>query len=336
MNVLSLITCTVTGMGYVGVARNADSHPKKDFNPNKYGHGTKFREALAKYGRECFTIRILGHGYEDRESLHRAERDAVIEHGTLWPNGYNVRPGGNGPDVSHGSEHARLIREAQARPDVKSKMRIANKEIANRPDVKAKKAAATKRAWQCPEYKKRTSQSLKKAWADHPEAVEKHRKAVSDAIKRWWADPLVRERQVASLRKRNQRPEYRAKQRAAMRSNNRLVTHDGETHSIADWARLVGITYGRLHSRIERGWPIELALNPNGKRRHRKPQPPPRTYAMVTFSCRKCSAEFSIIEYSSQRYCQPRCRKAAAKAAFYARHRDAISANRRKGAGRHR
>lgn len=266
MNVLSLITCTATGMGYVCVAKNADSNPKKDFDPRKYGHGTKFKEALAKYGRECFVIKILGHGYKSRESLCLAERNAVIKHGTLWPNGYNLRPGGNGPGCGYGSEHSRRIREAQSRPGVKQKMRLANKEIANRPDVKAKKSAAAKRAWQCPEYKKRTSRNMKKAWADHPEAVEKHRKVVSDAIKKWWADPLVRERQVASLRKRSQRPEYRAKLSAAIRSNNRLVTHGGETHTIADWARIVGVTYGCLHSRIERGWPIELALNPNGKR----------------------------------------------------------------------
>lgn len=217
MNVLSLITCAATGMGYVGVARNANSHPKKDFNPNQYGHGTKFREALAKYGKECFTIIVLGYGYKSRESLHRAERNAVIEYGTLWPNGYNIRPGGNGP--GHGSEHARLIREAQARPEVKARMRIANKEIANRPSVKARKAAATKRAWQRPEYRKRMSRSIKKALAALGVA-EKRRKAISEAMKKWWADPQVREMQVELLRKRSRRPEYRAKLSSALTKYN--------------------------------------------------------------------------------------------------------------------
>lgn len=45
------------------------------------------------------------------------------------------------------------------------------------------------------------------------------------------------------------------------RRNNTLITFDGETHTIANWARLKNLTKGALITRISNKWPLEKALN---------------------------------------------------------------------------
>lgn len=42
----------------------------------------------------------------------------------------------------------------------------------------------------------------------------------------------------------------------------RLYTFNGETMCIADWAKEIGITPQSLQKRLNNGWPLELALNP--------------------------------------------------------------------------
>ena len=41
---------------------------------------------------------------------------------------------------------------------------------------------------------------------------------------------------------------------------NRMLTYNGETKTMAEWARCLGIPYGRLQIRIQRGWEIEKAF----------------------------------------------------------------------------
>lgn len=40
----------------------------------------------------------------------------------------------------------------------------------------------------------------------------------------------------------------------------KLITYNGETRSLVEWAEHLGIPRQRLHNRIYRGWPIERAL----------------------------------------------------------------------------
>lgn len=42
--------------------------------------------------------------------------------------------------------------------------------------------------------------------------------------------------------------------------NVRLVTIDGETHTLPEWAKLRGIKYGTIWKRLKDGWSIEHAL----------------------------------------------------------------------------
>lgn len=49
------------------------------------------------------------------------------------------------------------------------------------------------------------------------------------------------------------------------RRNTPMATHCGETLSLADWARRIGIKYPTIVSRIRRGWSIERALSTKEK-----------------------------------------------------------------------
>jgi hypothetical protein len=53
------------------------------------------------------------------------------------------------------------------------------------------------------------------------------------------------------------------KQQCRNRSNNRLLTHNGITMCMADWADRLGIKFSILNDRINRyGWSVERALSP--------------------------------------------------------------------------
>lgn len=46
------------------------------------------------------------------------------------------------------------------------------------------------------------------------------------------------------------------------RRTNKFVSFNGQTHTVADWARLLNINYVTLVSRFRYGWPIDRILNP--------------------------------------------------------------------------
>lgn len=49
-------------------------------------------------------------------------------------------------------------------------------------------------------------------------------------------------------------------QQANNTRGNRYITYNGETHTIADWSRILGIKAGILYQRLGKGWSIERAF----------------------------------------------------------------------------
>ena len=54
-----------------------------------------------------------------------------------------------------------------------------------------------------------------------------------------------------------------AKEQANNRRSNRLLTYNGKTQNIKQWANELRINYGTLYSRIRYGWSVEKALGNN-------------------------------------------------------------------------
>jgi len=44
------------------------------------------------------------------------------------------------------------------------------------------------------------------------------------------------------------------------RRNNCLITHNGETHTLAEWAAITGLKYQTIQRRLKTGWNIKDAL----------------------------------------------------------------------------
>lgn len=45
------------------------------------------------------------------------------------------------------------------------------------------------------------------------------------------------------------------------RRSNITVEYNGESHTVAEWAKILGIKYGTLHKRLEEGWSAEDAFH---------------------------------------------------------------------------
>lgn len=50
------------------------------------------------------------------------------------------------------------------------------------------------------------------------------------------------------------------REQANNRANNHLLTHNGETHTIAEWARILGVADGTIRARVHRGFSDADAL----------------------------------------------------------------------------
>jgi hypothetical protein len=60
-------------------------------------------------------------------------------------------------------------------------------------------------------------------------------------------------------------------EQANNRCSSRFITHNGETLTVVQWVRKLGISYNLLYSRIRRGWDFEKAIStPSQVRRKRK------------------------------------------------------------------
>lgn len=55
------------------------------------------------------------------------------------------------------------------------------------------------------------------------------------------------------------------KEQAANRRSSRLITHNGKTLPLIEWARMLGLHHMTISDRIARGWPLERALSRIGR-----------------------------------------------------------------------
>lgn len=55
------------------------------------------------------------------------------------------------------------------------------------------------------------------------------------------------------------------------RSDNHVISHNGETATLTEWAERLGVKVGTLWVRLKRGWPIEKALTGYSEKRRQAP-----------------------------------------------------------------
>ena len=119
-------------------------------------------------------------------------------------------------------------------------------------------------------------------------------------------------------------------EQANNRSNNRVIEFAGQQLTLARWALRVGMTYAALQSRLDRGWPLELALDPRVKSRPKPPRKVKQIPAWKTEvrTCADCGVDFNPVG-SRSKCCSQSCRKRWTKRYLYQRNADAIKERRR-------
>jgi len=92
------ITNTVNGMSYIGqTLKTPQERWRGHISPSS--KCTFLKNAIAKYGKDCFVLEVLYRVEMDSKKtlidhMNKIELTSVMAHGTLAPNGYNIKKGG--------------------------------------------------------------------------------------------------------------------------------------------------------------------------------------------------------------------------------------------------
>lgn len=103
----------LNGRVYIG------QHKAKEFDTKYYGSGKILRQAIEKYGIECFNCELL-ESCDTKEQLNLAEKNWIIHFKSLGDDVdlYNIADGGEGGDIYHTlSNEDRKKFRAKCKPD---------------------------------------------------------------------------------------------------------------------------------------------------------------------------------------------------------------------------
>lgn len=97
-----------------------------------FGRGIAIKEAINKYGKENFTKEILEYIEDDDEHKKTSEREKywIKKENTMYPNGYNISPGGEGGITSEIAKRSAATRKEKGykmSEEVKEKISKSNK-----------------------------------------------------------------------------------------------------------------------------------------------------------------------------------------------------------------
>lgn len=165
MYLVYLIRCKTTRMLYVGYTGRDLASRWRDHVREAHKKRCYLHKAIHKYGPDVFAVSLLSrHILKSRAT--EAERRAISRLKTLSPNGYNLTLGGDGRvGVKHSKETRALL------------------------------SRRLRERYTDPEQRKKTGA----VWLGRKRSVEDKRRK-SEAAKRAWARPGVRERQIAALK----------------------------------------------------------------------------------------------------------------------------------------
>lgn len=92
-----MYTNRLDGKRYIGKSTDIEARRQKHLRNAKDGRESYFYNALRKYGLKQFDFEVLEECSE--EELNEREKHYIDLYNTLYPNGYNLTPGGDGGDV---------------------------------------------------------------------------------------------------------------------------------------------------------------------------------------------------------------------------------------------
>ena len=219
----------INGKEYIGITtKSVNGRFLCHIKEAKYRGRNVLHKALRKYGAAAFDVSALVE-HDSWKVLQQLERNAISEHGTLVPNGYNMTEGGEG------TLGYTMPIEARRKISVALKVRLQNNPAA--------KARALKNLERTPERRAALAEHMQNLWKDDQwraarkparkarpwsEAARKRQSAkmsspdissgISRRITTRWENPTSRATLIGGLRKAWADPEIRAKRIAAMKA----------------------------------------------------------------------------------------------------------------------
>jgi group I intron endonuclease len=166
------ITCTVTGMQYVGMTRRPlmvrwKCHVARSKVPSYQGKNYHLANALTKYGASAFTVECVDTAATKQEAIAK-EIALIAKFNTLTPNGYNHTTGGEcgsgaQMQISH-TKQAEAMRALWADPAYKERVSAALR-ASQTPEMIARRGAAIKAARNTEESKRKTAEQAHRQWS---------------------------------------------------------------------------------------------------------------------------------------------------------------------------
>lgn len=205
--VIYVATNNVTGEQYVGQTRQKFKVRVQAHKVSAKTPQFNFHKAISKFGFDAFSFEEVFYAF-DKPALDYAEKQIIA----YTKPAYNMTKGGSGmPGPVNDATRAKRSDDA--------KRRWAD------PEWRAKTVEAIKVASQSSDFKARCSSNAKSRnlakirWANH-QKKQLPKKNLSQSIKDSWADPLVRERRIAGLKKAFSDPQVQ--QRKSIASKGRV------------------------------------------------------------------------------------------------------------------
>jgi group I intron endonuclease len=128
MDTIYKITNKINNKAYIGYTDN----PTSRWNDHKKGKGSQVVfQAINKYGLENITFEVIANDSVDNEDMY------IQEHNTMYPNGYNLTPGGGMPPNYKGMSYQE--RYGDNWQDEIDKRRLSNKFKHNMPHTEETK-----------------------------------------------------------------------------------------------------------------------------------------------------------------------------------------------------
>ena len=188
--------------------------------------------AIRKYGENNFKLEILHEiicqaKEQVINQLNLLEIEAIKQHNSIVPNGYNLSGGGKNSVVHEQTKQKqsaikkkrmnsdpkykadifsrlnKAIKNSQT-PEAREKARLSQLKTNQTPETKLKRSNASKHNWTKPAYQDIQLKSLKESWSN-PE----RRNRMSSWVKSQWKDPEYRRHGVAMNRRNTQNPKNR-------------------------------------------------------------------------------------------------------------------------------
>ena len=191
MGYIYKITNKINGKAYIGQSINEPTKSNGRISEHLNGRGNKSRaihNAIKKYGKDNFSHEVL-HAILLDDQLDELEVQAIKEHNTMAPNGYNLTSGGGTPkDISNETRQklSDISKNNWQDPKYRTKTIEAMKQKAQDPDYRQKISKAQKgKSLSMKQEKKCLNRDLETSTlclAKHilPKHVKKYRKHIKE------------------------------------------------------------------------------------------------------------------------------------------------------------